>query len=494
LILSDNNFYTPKDEPMKKAIVNIVLLIGFLNLAAQQLPVNNQYMINRFSLNPAYGGYNSNIEAFASYRRDWLGIPGAPEKAMLNANLPILTSSGIGISVMNEQTGNFEYFSSILSYSHHLKISRKSNLSFGIGAEFYRNQLDLSNVKSQPELQDPFLTNNQSLFGTTLDVCAGVAFHADALTVGLVIPRAIGMKVNYQKEIENRYSLSRHFLIHGSYLLTIDRNFEIEPSVVVRMTQNSPLFFEVSTMFTYKERVWGAVTYRKGNAIGISMGGALDDKFVLNYSYEFGIGTGILAHSSGTHEISIGYLIKEGKEKRPTAFPKQKQKQAEAGVDKEIIKKLKEELEAEIKKSQSENDQELTKLTTRIEDLEKRLKEQDIEMYGPPYVLKNIQFGHNSHILFASSYPELDKLAKKLKDNPTIEIKISGHTDNEGSPKYNLRLSENRAKSVKEYIVSKGIDEKRIITEGFGETKPIASNETREGKAQNRRIEVQEKK
>ena len=77
-----------------------------------------------------------------------------------------------------------------------------------------------------------------------------------------------------------------------------------------------------------------------------------------------------------------------------------------------------------------------------------------------------------------------------LKDNPTVKIEISGHTDNVGKPADNLALSNSRAKSVVNYLISKGIAAQRLVAKGYGETKPMADNKTEEGKAKNRRTEL----
>ena len=74
---------------------------------------------------------------------------------------------------------------------------------------------------------------------------------------------------------------------------------------------------------------------------------------------------------------------------------------------------------------------------------------------------------------------------------PKMKIEISGHTDNKGSDEYNQKLSENRAKSVVDYLVEKGITQDQLIFKGYGETKPIASNDTDEGQQLNRRIEFE---
>lgn len=108
---------------------------------------------------------------------------------------------------------------------------------------------------------------------------------------------------------------------------------------------------------------------------------------------------------------------------------------------------------------------------------------------GESIVLKNIFFETDSYKIKEESFSELDKLVAFLRLNTTIKVEIGGHTDNIGTKKHNEELSENRAKSVKEYLVSKGISEKKISYKGYGFSQPIANNKTQEGRSQNRRTE-----
>lgn len=103
--------------------------------------------------------------------------------------------------------------------------------------------------------------------------------------------------------------------------------------------------------------------------------------------------------------------------------------------------------------------------------------------------LNNVFFDFDKWDLRPESYIELNRVVKLLMDNPAIEIEMSAHTDSRGSDEYNFTLSDNRAKSVMEYIVSKGIDASRITSHGYGETKPVATNDTDEGRQLNRRVE-----
>jgi outer membrane protein OmpA-like peptidoglycan-associated protein len=108
---------------------------------------------------------------------------------------------------------------------------------------------------------------------------------------------------------------------------------------------------------------------------------------------------------------------------------------------------------------------------------------------GSAIILENIFFEFNKITLLTQSYTELDKVALFIIDNDIKLIEISGHTDSEGSDTYNQKLSEGRAKSVVEYLVSRGVSPERILAVGYGETRPIESNLAEAGKAQNRRVE-----
>ena len=109
---------------------------------------------------------------------------------------------------------------------------------------------------------------------------------------------------------------------------------------------------------------------------------------------------------------------------------------------------------------------------------------------GASIILKNIFFESKSASLQNISFIELDKVAALMKENPTLNIQISGYTDNVGKPADNLLLSVNRAKAVIVYLQRNGVEAKRLLGKGFGENKPIAPNATDAGKAQNRRTEL----
>ena len=104
--------------------------------------------------------------------------------------------------------------------------------------------------------------------------------------------------------------------------------------------------------------------------------------------------------------------------------------------------------------------------------------------------LYGINFDYDSAVIRAESKPTLDKIVAMLKSEEEMQLIIEGHTDSDGSTQHNEVLSQERAESVKDYLISAGIDASRLFAEGHGESEPVAPNTTETGKAQNRRVEL----
>lgn len=109
---------------------------------------------------------------------------------------------------------------------------------------------------------------------------------------------------------------------------------------------------------------------------------------------------------------------------------------------------------------------------------------------GVTFVVNNILFNSGKATLKPGSFVEIDKLANLLLKNPSVRIEVSGHTDNVGSASVNKKISKSRALTVKNYIVSRGVEQDRIEFKGYGFDQPIAPNDTEEGRSKNRRVEV----
>jgi len=109
---------------------------------------------------------------------------------------------------------------------------------------------------------------------------------------------------------------------------------------------------------------------------------------------------------------------------------------------------------------------------------------------GVTSILRNIYFDFNKATFKTESYGELNKLEAMMRQNQNLMVEIGGHTDAVGGKPYNIYLSQRRAEAVKDYLTKKGIDARRVNAKGYGETKPLASNDDEsEGREFNRRVE-----
>lgn len=112
--------------------------------------------------------------------------------------------------------------------------------------------------------------------------------------------------------------------------------------------------------------------------------------------------------------------------------------------------------------------------------------------FQPPntFVLEDCNFNTGKATLMPESYAVIDELVKYLQRKSDEKVEIGGHTDNVGRPEANMKLSLERANSVRDYVISRGIDPERVTAKGYGSTKPVADNKTEDGRATNRRTEV----
>lgn len=131
------------------------------------------------------------------------------------------------------------------------------------------------------------------------------------------------------------------------------------------------------------------------------------------------------------------------------------------------------------------------KMDKQAEEIEKNVPGAKVERVGEGIVVdfsEKILFGYDRSDLSGSAEGNLDKLVKVLNDYPDTNIEIQGHTDSRGSDDYNMGLSERRAAAVSQYLRNKGVASSRVTTKGYGESAPIADNNTDDGRAQNRRV------
>jgi type IX secretion system PorP/SprF family membrane protein len=341
---------------MKKFFIAAALILGISGgLYAQHLPLNNQYLVNRFSLSPSYAGTDDDVMAFLGYRKQWVDFKGSPVTKMIYLDGKIIDDRvGMGGAIISDQTDIFNYFYAELSYAYHLALNEEHTLSFGLTGKIYENNIDLSRIKAADQ-NDPVFENKQLFNGTEFNAGASILYQFLGLDVGFSVPFIIENKAKYylNNSVENKL-ISRHYVAHASYDFDIQEKWQLTPYFVSRWTEMSPLNYDIALLAKYMHKYWLGLTYRKNSEMGVHFGLKLSNSLLMNYTYEFAAGgDGVLSHSEGNHEFALGININRVVEKEPVKEPivtppvdttkkvKEEVVQKEKEVNEELLKEIK---------------------------------------------------------------------------------------------------------------------------------------------------------
>ncbi|HEY4800113.1 MAG TPA: PorP/SprF family type IX secretion system membrane protein, partial [Bacteroidia bacterium] len=283
---------------MKKIILAGYAAVLTIGVYAQQLPLTNQYTINKFMLSPAYAGTADGFEIFGSYRNEWLNIPNAPETRIIAANGNIGNNMGLGGIISSQSAGLFQTLTASASYAYHLNFSGGHMVSLGLGVGMLENRINFSGAAAQA---DPVAASNASAHSMVLDAGFGILYRCKGLSVGISIPRLMSNKIDNAAG-KTIYTLAMQEGFNIGYKYSVNADWAIDPVAKVSMVQNAPLFYEVAIPLLYKNKIWIAPAYKK-TSMAFAVGGIPYNRLIVNYAYEFS-SMGIMGYSGGTHEIT----------------------------------------------------------------------------------------------------------------------------------------------------------------------------------------------
>jgi type IX secretion system PorP/SprF family membrane protein len=281
----------------------IILLADASIILSQQLPVSNQYLVNRNFLSPAYSGFTDNFETFITYQKNCLTFPGSPEYKSIYASGPVYGNMSLGLSISQSSVTIFNVISSQIDYAYHLKINENQYIHFGLSFELIQNYFGIDNQTLTGQ-NDPYLLIN----GHALNTGFGLVYSFKTFQIGMAIPRILESKIRNSDSNSDFYSLPQLLRMHTTCLFDINQSFSLEPFIVVEKSSVEPLWYNISALLKYKGLTWLEINYQQGGILGFGLGFNLSKKMIINYTYGFS-GTGIMKYSSGIHEITIGFLI-----------------------------------------------------------------------------------------------------------------------------------------------------------------------------------------
>jgi len=282
---------------ISKNIISCVTVL-FLTVSygsAQQTPVNNFYLQNPFSFNPAATGINGNLTGYIDYSDQFTYLKAAPQVSNAGVHGAITSAMGIGVSFAQQNQGIFSQTAVDLKYSYRLAFLESHTVALGVSLGVMQNKIGMDKVDI-PDYSDPALTSNK-FNEALLNSGFGVHYNWKAVNVGVSVPVIYGTQEG---------EFAQTVLALASYDFSFSEGiWKVKPSVFYRFTQKSLHLADINVTAEWNRNVWVQAGYRTNNNI---LGGAgINIKNLgIGYLYEYD-NSKLNVISAGTHQILVQF-------------------------------------------------------------------------------------------------------------------------------------------------------------------------------------------
>jgi len=298
----------------KIKIVALLLISIAIKGFAQQDPMYTQYMNNPLVVNPAYAGTRGLPVLTGVFRKQWVGIEGAPETSTLSYHSPVRRYNfGTGGSLIYDAIGPVTQTGLYLYYSYLISLSNYGTLSLGLdgGMNYYHvsyNDLRYNNPDDDIRASEPV-----SLFLPNFGV--GTFYYTDRIYLGLSVPKLLRNSLEKGSvDIEHLNREEWHYFFMGGAIFHLNSSIDFKPSFITRVTQGAPLSVDLSGVFMLYQKVWLGVNYRINESVGGIVRWQISPSLEIGYSYDYHRFT-YSAFNIGSHEIFISYSIVQKKKR-----------------------------------------------------------------------------------------------------------------------------------------------------------------------------------
>jgi len=282
------------------------------SLKAQQEPMYSQYMFNMLHVNPAYAGNRAVDNITALYRKQWVGLKGAPTTATLSWDRRQEQSNvGYGLQIYDdclgiESTTGFQAF-----YSYRIPFE-KSFLSLGLSAGVLNYRAAYTQT-SAVQSGDPLLQEDINGFIPTAGI--GVLYATENWYAGLSVPALLDTKINTKNE-QVTTSANNHYFLTGGYIFNVSEILNLKPSVMLKAVKGSPIQCDFNLNGWFQDFIGLGVSYRTGDAFVGMFELQISPQFRIGYAYDYTIYNLNLYNSNGTHELMLRYEFNNRKSKQ----------------------------------------------------------------------------------------------------------------------------------------------------------------------------------
>jgi len=293
----------------RRSLLAIILLVTLMSFGskAQQLPLYSQYMFNTLEINPAYAGFKQAMQFTSIYRKQFNGMKDAPQTAMISGDMPVGdTRLGIGLKLVDDRFSIIHTLGAQGSMSYRIE-GDNSNLAFGLQIGALNNRADFSKLNITNPGDPVFAQNLNTL---TANFGSGIFFNTDKFYAGFSVPNLVRTHLRKTDVALSEYTVKQdaHMYLNAGYLITLNDNFVLKPSFLLRGVKGIPLNYDINANVFYREVLSAGLSYRQGSALV----GLLDFRLIptlrLGYAYDYNLGR-LNNFAKASHEIILRYHI-----------------------------------------------------------------------------------------------------------------------------------------------------------------------------------------
>jgi type IX secretion system PorP/SprF family membrane protein len=264
-------------------------------------------MFNTLEINPAYAGFRQAMQFTSVFRKQFNGIKGSPQTSMLSGDMPIgETRLGVGLKIVDDRLSVTQNLGAQLAMSYRIE-GDNSKLAFGLqlGALNYKTDFSQLNITNAG---DPVFAQNLNALAANFGT--GIFYNTDKFYAGLSSPNLVRAHLRKTDVALSEYTVKQnlHIYFNSGYLITINDNFVLKPSFLLRGVQGLPFNYDLNANLFFREIISGGLSYRSKSALV----GLLDFRLVptlrLGYAYDYNL-TRLNNFSRATHEIVLRFHI-----------------------------------------------------------------------------------------------------------------------------------------------------------------------------------------
>jgi len=304
----------------------LIILSSYGEISAQQLPLYSQYMNNGFLLNPAMAGHDGYTSFNLTSRKQWVGFQNSPptysvsgqtrllKKSYRIINRPVKTNKykasskgrvGIGGFVFKDVNGLVSRTGVQMSYAYHIYI-RQSQLSFGLAGQIFQYKIDRSQITTfnEDEVLDPTIHGDLNIAAFIPDANAGVYWTSPTFFVGLSANQLLQSPLQLGSNFLDDFKMLRHYYLMGGYrFIGYDSGFDLEPSFLIKTTEQFLPQADLSLKLYYKTDYWIGTSYRTSGSLAF-MFGVRSNRLYFGYAYDYALSS-IRKYNFGSQEVFI---------------------------------------------------------------------------------------------------------------------------------------------------------------------------------------------